>query len=293
VLVAVAAALAAALCFALAGVLQQRAAVARPEDETLSPRLIMALARRPMWLAGIGCAVLAYGFQSLALAFAPLSLVQPLIVTELVFAIPLSLRVNRLWPGIREWLGILAVAGGLGVALAAARPRGGDAEADAADWLATLSAVGVFVCCVVAGGGLARGTARASLLALAGGVVMGVQSVLLAATIEEFSHGVAAVLTAWRTYLLIAASAGGLLLIQSALSSGPLAASMTVIDAAEPVVAVAVGVGLFGETVRAGWPAGALAAAGVAAVLAGIVTLDTSPLIRALYESERRRRPRR
>src|SRR4051812_12459734 len=90
VLLGISAAVAAGACFAVAAVLQQRSAAARPADEMLSWRLIVRLTGRRMWLCGIGLAVLAYAFQALALSLAPLSVVQPTLAAELVFAIPVS-----------------------------------------------------------------------------------------------------------------------------------------------------------------------------------------------------------
>ncbi|WP_240134554.1 DMT family transporter [Streptomyces sp. MUM 178J] len=280
---AVVASLAAAACFALAGVLQQRAAARRPDEESLSPALVRHLVRQPMWLGGIGLAVLAYGFQALALAHAPLSLVQPLIVCELVFAIPLAARLARTRLGPREWAGTAAVTCGLAVALLAARPQGGSTEASPGGWLLTLGALGGLAAAALAAGRAVAGPPKASLIALAAGVVMGGQSVLLDATVDRFDEGAAAVFASWQTYLLVAASLGGLLLIQSAFQAGPLAAGMPVIDAAEPAVAIAVGIGLFGESLRGGWAAGVAAGCGAVVTLAGIVALDTSPVLRALY----------
>ncbi|MEW2404254.1 DMT family transporter [Streptomyces sp. NPDC046862] len=281
--VAVLASLAAAVCFAVAGVLQQRAASARPDEEALSLRLLGQLVRDRIWRYGIGLAVLAYGFQSLALAFGPLSLVQPLIVTELIFAVPLSARLYRVRLGPREWFGTLAVAFGLALALASARPHGGHpGAADLLSWLLILGATGALVCGALALSRLLSGPWRASAVALAGGAVMGTQSVLLAATVGRLRHGLDAVFSAWQTYALVVASLGGLLLVQSAFQQGPLAASLTVIDATEPVVAVVVGVVVFGEVVRAGFPVTAFTAVGLVLVAAGIVSLDSSRLIGAL-----------
>ncbi|MFD5568791.1 DMT family transporter [Streptomyces cadmiisoli] len=282
--IAVLASLAAAVCFAVAGVLQQWAAAARPDEEALSPRLLGRLVREPLWLCGIGVAVVAYGFQSLALAFGPLSLVQPLIVAELVFAVPLSARVHRMRLGRREWLGTLAVAGGLALALVSARPHGGRPEsASALSWLLVLGATAALVAVALSAARFLSGPWRASATALAAGVVMGTQSALLAATVERLRHGPGAAFTAWQTYALVVASVGGLLLIQSAFQQGPLAASVTVMDATEPVVAVVLGTVVFGELLHTGPPAGAVAVAGLALVAAGIVSLDTSPVIAALH----------
>ncbi|MBV7701022.1 DMT family transporter [Streptomyces sp. TRM70350] len=281
--VAVLASLAAGACFAVAGLLQQWAAGARPDDEALKPRLLRHLVRDRLWLSGIGLAVLAYGFQSLALAFGPLSLVQPLIVAELVFAVPLSARLHRLRLGRREWSGTFAVAAGLALALASARPHGGRPETGLMSWLLILGSTAALVCVALTAGRLLLGPWRASATALAAGAVMGMQSVLLAATVERLRHGLGSALSAWQTYALVAASLGGLLLIQSAFQQGPLAASLPVIDATEPVVAVTVGMTVFGETIRTGWPVSAATVTGLALVAAGIVSLDSSPVVAALH----------
>ncbi|MFF5159676.1 DMT family transporter [Streptomyces sp. NPDC000348] len=282
--VAVLASLAAGVCFAVAGVMQQWAAAARPDAEALTARLLGRLARDPLWLCGIGLAVVAYGFQSLALAFGPLSLVQPLIVAELVFAVPLSARLYRLRLGRREWSGTLAVAAGLALALLSARPHGGDPRAAGLlSWLLAVGAVAAVVGAALATARVLSGPWRASATALAAGAVMGTQSVLLAATVDRLRHGPLTALAAWQTYALVAASVGGLLLIQSAFQRGPLAASMTVLDATEPVVAVAMGTLLFDETLRTGWPASAVTVTGLVLVAAGITALDTSPVVAASH----------
>ncbi|GGW71524.1 DMT family transporter [Streptomyces griseoloalbus] len=282
--IAVLASLAAGVCFAVAGVMQQWAAAARPDAEALTARLLGHLARDRLWLCGIALAVVAYGFQSLALAFGPLSLVQPLIVAELVFAVPLSARLHRLRLGRREWSGTLAVAVGLTLALVSARPHGGDPRAAGPlPWLLAVGVIAVVVCGALATARVLAGPWRASATALAAGAVMGTQSVLLAATVDRLRHGLFAALAAWQTYALVAASVGGLLLIQSAFQQGPLAAGMTVLDATEPVVAVTVGMLLFDETIRTGWPVSAVTVAGLALVAAGIASLDTSPVIAASH----------
>ncbi|MEV5339984.1 DMT family transporter [Streptomyces sp. NPDC052676] len=291
--IAVLASLAAGACFAMAGLLQQWAAGARPDDEALRLRLLRGLARDPLWLGGIALAVVAYGFQSLALAFGPLSLVQPLIVAELVFAVPLSARLHRMRLGPREWAGTAAVAAGLAAALGTARPHGGrPAAASLPQWLLILGATVAVVCAALAVARRLSGPWRASATALAAGTVMGTQSVLLAATVDRLRHGPGAALAAWQTYALVLASLGGLLLIQTAFQQGPLAASMTVVDATEPVVAVSVGTLVFGESVTTGWPLSAVTVTGLVLVGAGIVGLDSSPVVAALHERKGRERGR-
>lgn len=282
--IATAASLAAAALFAMAGVLQQRSSVGRPMEGV---RLLLDLVRRPMWLSGIGFAILAYAFQALALAYGPLSLVQPLIVSELLFAIPLAAWLHRMRLRSRDWLGALAVAGGLATTLIAAQPHGGEARAPLGEWFLALAAVSLITAAAVAGSRIAPATPRTALLALAGGAVMGAQSLLLDATVEQVeTEGWGAIFSSWPVYMLVGASIIGLVLIQNAFHAGPLAASMPVIDATEPAVAVTVSVALFGEQVRIAWPSWAFALVGIAVVLTGIVLLDTSPLLKALRRVE-------
>ena len=288
-LVALAASLVAAAFFAVAGVLQQRAATGEPDHEAMSYRLLTHLARRPLWLAGIGCALVAYVFQSLALAHGPLALVQPLLVTELLFAIPLSVRLYGTRLRTREWLGAVAVAAGLATAMVAANPQRSRPAADAEEWVLALTAAAAATTLVLFVSRRLSGPPRASVMAAAAGIVMGSQSVLLAATVAEFHLGLGAVATSWKTYLLITASILGLLLIQSAFQAGPLSASMPVIDTVEPLVAVACGVTLFDESVRRGPLAVAVTLLGGGLVLTGVWLLDTSPMLRALHERTHRR----
>ncbi|OLT29845.1 hypothetical protein BJF79_40195 [Actinomadura sp. CNU-125] len=288
--VAILAAVLAGACFALAGVLQQRAASARPSREAMSVRLLGRLAHDRTWLCGIAFAVGAYGFQMLALAFGPLALVQPLIVTELVFAIPLSVRLYRLRMSPREWFGAFAVAGGLALALVAADPRGGDKPVPVGEWLLTLAAVGAATALALTASRFAGEMPRASLIALAGGLIMGTQSVLLAATVSQIEHGVLGLFTTWHTYALVLASIAGLILIQSAFQAGPLAATMPVIDSTEPALAVTLGILLFDERIRVGLLPSGLTVLGIAVLLVGIAVLDTSPLLQALHRQEIARR---
>jgi drug/metabolite transporter (DMT)-like permease len=282
VAIAIVAALAAGACFALGGVLQQRAASTRPEGESLSFRLIVDLATEPMWLLGIGFAICSYGLEALALSFGPLVLVQPLIVTELLFALPMSVR----WAGshmtTRDWLGTLAVGGGLTLGLVCASPGAGRPAAPVGQWgLALGIAAGLAALAVLAGRHERGSVARPSLYALAAALVLGCQAALLKATIPRFELGFVVALESWEIWAMAAAAILGLLLVQSAYQSGPLAATMPVVDAVDPAVAIAFGVTLFHEQIRTGpYLVGVIV--GLLGLLAGIWLLDTSPTVQCL-----------
>jgi len=281
--IAIVAALGAAGAFATASVLEQRAAREAPEGESLSPKLIWDLLRRPAWVGGVGASLAAFGLQALALSFGTLTLVQPLIVMEIIFGLPVAIRLRHRSMGGREWIGAVAVVGGVALFLVIASPRGGRPNPSAITWVIVVAAVlALAAACLVAARG-PQSAKRASLLGVSAGVLFGLMSALLKSwTFILAHHGIVASLATWQPYVMGAVAAGGFLTAQSAFQAGPLAASLPVIDTLEPGVAVAIAIAAFGETVNHTPLALGLEATGVAAVIAGIVILDRSPLILAL-----------
>jgi hypothetical protein len=93
--IAVVVALCAAFCFALGSLIQQGAA-RQAHAQALRFGLLVALVRQRRWLGGMAVTVLAFGMEAAALAFGPLALVQPLVATEVLFALPMIAHRNRL-----------------------------------------------------------------------------------------------------------------------------------------------------------------------------------------------------
>src|SRR5699024_10480915 len=114
--IACAAALAAGLALAATGLLQQFAARERPSRERGSLILILKLLQSKVWLAGAAAALVSYGFQALALSFGPLALVQPIVLSEVVFAVPVSVRLRGIQLRAREWTAVVGVVVGLALA---------------------------------------------------------------------------------------------------------------------------------------------------------------------------------
>jgi drug/metabolite transporter (DMT)-like permease len=272
--------------FALAAVLQQKMAAARPPGEQLSWRLIVQLARQRTWLIGIAVAAGSYVLQAVALSLAPLSVVQPLLTTEVIFAVPLSVRRHRVPLHPREWAAIVVVSTCLVVGLAAAAPRPGNPIVPVTSWLPALATAGALVLGALGAGRFVHGRARAAAYAIAAAVVMGVEASLMAATAARFGHGAATGFTAWETYAMAACSITVLLLIQSAFQAGPLAVSMPITDALSPATAIVLGVTLFGERLDTSVPHLVVAAAAATLLVAAIVALDTSPVVQAVHRAE-------
>jgi drug/metabolite transporter (DMT)-like permease len=284
VVVAVLAALAAGCAFAVGAVLQQKAARQAPPEVALSWRLLAYLFRQRLWLTGIACDVGSFGLQALALGFGPISLVQPLLVTGVLFGIPLAVWTRGMHLGRVDWMGAAAVAGGLTFFLVAASPEKGSSTTTLTDWVLILIAVGGLMLIAVAAGKASRGAARSSFFALAAGVAFGLLAALTKESVYLLEQGAGTFFTAWQPYAMFGVAAAGAIVQQSAFQAGPLQASLPVMDAVEPTVAVLIGVFAFGEHLATSTGALALQAVGVAAVLTGIVLLDRSPIVLELQQ---------
>jgi drug/metabolite transporter (DMT)-like permease len=285
--VAVLLALAASFCTATSSVCQRlgaRSLDAREPGVTgFDALLVFRLARRPVWLLGFASMIAGFGFQVSALRYGPLALVQPILTAELLFVFGYLAVLTR-FRGVRlrEWAAAAAMSAGLAVFLRAASPSGGRPAAPGALWwLAGLATAGAVLAAVAAAGagGHVSVTRRAACLGIATGISWGFVAAVIKELSSRISGGPAAVFTNWAVYVLIVAGAASMLLASHAMTAGPLAASQPGFTLLDPVVAIALGVLLFGE--HLGTAAADLAgeAAGVAVLAAGVAVLSRSSLI--------------
>ncbi|MFI8100752.1 DMT family transporter [Streptomyces sp. NPDC086023] len=280
--VAVVAALLSALSFGVASVVQQQAARQAPAQESLRLRLVLDLARQPVWLVGMVLVVFSYALQGLALTFGPLVLVQPLAATDLVFALPLLAWRHGLPLSRQDLAGIVCTAGGVAMFLAVLPPSPeGTAIPAARQWLPVLLAVGSAVVLLAEIGRRSRATTRTALFAIAAALTFALlDSVTKSAAGRFRTEGFEAV-GHWEPYTVVLVGVIGLILSQSAYQAGSLAISLPLIDCLEPVGAVLIGVAVFGEQLATSTWALAVQALGAATAVTGIVILDRSPLARA------------
>ena len=127
-------ALASAMLFALGSVLQQKGGVGPPSTGA-SSGLLLRLARRPAWLAGIASDSLGFVAQAAALGIGRLAVVQPLLVTSVVFALPLGAKLSGQRVARADVVAALSVVIALVGFVAIASPSGGRSEAPLTDWL--------------------------------------------------------------------------------------------------------------------------------------------------------------
>src|SRR5262252_8876235 len=118
-------ALAAALANAVNVLTQHKASIGAPK-RVKGWRLALYLPRQPLWLLGVAAAAGSFIFQALALHNGPMSVVQPLLITELIF----TLMLRRVWihrdVARAAWVSVSVVCVALAVFLAVGEPAGGN-----------------------------------------------------------------------------------------------------------------------------------------------------------------------
>ena len=249
--ISVALALASALAFAIAIVAQQRAAERVPDEHARSGRFFAHLVRSRLWLAGTVSNTLGFGLQAAALGFGSLLVVQPLLVTSLLFALPLSawLAHRKIPQAVRSWALVLVVA--LAIFLTIGNPNHGADHAGKVSWLIAAAVLGPMVAVCLIGASKALGGHRATFLAVATGLLGGVLAVFTKGVVGDLSHhGVLRVFSNWEIYGLIAVGVAGIYLQQLSFQAGALQASWPIITVLEPLVAAALGLGLLHEKMR-------------------------------------------
>lgn len=268
--------------FALGSATLQRAAQTVPDDEARGLRLILRLVRMPLWWLGLAADVAGYALQALALAVGSLLVVQPLIVTSLLFALPLAAR----WSGRRlrvsdgVWAVVLVAS--LAVFMVVGEPTSGSVTPGLAQWQTPGLAIAAVLAACWLGAGRRSSTRKALLLGTAAGVFYGVLAALTKTLVDVFDHsGVLAalgvILGSWQLWALVAVSVAGTVVQQSAFQAGPLSASMPAVTVAEPIVAVALGLAVYGDTLDMRGPRGVvILLVGAGMVLATIMLATAS-----------------
>lgn len=268
-MLAVGLALLSSFLFALAAALQQREASTLRDDQAGSISMLLILVRRPLWLGGVAADAGGFVTVAAALAVGKLVVVQPLIVTVLLFALPLSSRLTgrRIQKADWVWAVVLTVA--LAVIVIVGDASDGKDTAANRDWLiaAGIAAVPFLVTMVVAG--RRSGATRALMLGIAAGILFGFNDALISTITKTLDDGVLQVLAHWAIYVLVVVLVVGTWLQQASYQAGALQASLPAITGLEPVVGMILGLTIFDERFRAHGPFAVsllVTAMGVAAV---------------------------
>lgn len=248
-MIALGAAVASATGFAASTSLQHHAAgnaSARTEGLAAFVRHLLAT---PTWLLGQFLALMSFFLHAVALHFGPLALVQPIVVSGVVIAVPARSMMSRRWPSAHELTAVGVATAGLAVFLVASDPsQGSDASPSWGPLLFALGGIVVALTAVWASVMTSTPKRAAGYLGVSAGVFFGVVAGLVKLTIDVgVNDGALAVLTTWPVYLLLLCGAGGILSNQRAYTLAALSASLPVLNIVNVVVALVFGLLVFDE----------------------------------------------
>jgi drug/metabolite transporter (DMT)-like permease len=262
---AVAVALAAAAFYALAATMQHRAAQHEKMYATLDLRLLLTLVRRPLWMIGILADLIGVALHGFALGFGPLSLVQPLLISGLVLAVPLDAIWERQRPRSRDLVGVLLSALGLGVFVATIDPQAGVQVPDTEILFAADLIVAVFVAGCIFWASRSPPGRRATLLGIATGGLYAIAAALAKVCVVRIEGDGAGVLADGHLYALALVGIAAMVLNQNAFQAGSLAGPLTGITLTDPLASLLIATLAFGERVNFdGW-------SGLVAIVAALV----------------------
>ncbi len=270
--IVVPAAVGSAAGFGLAGALQHTTMAREPTRGPLRPGLLRDLIGQPLWMASLVATAVASALQLLALAKGPVAMVQPLLVTGLLFAVLFRNWFRHRLPPRWTLAGAALCVAGLAAFLAISRPPGGAATMSVAQALllgAVLSLA--LVLCL----GLAfwrRGRVRALALGLGGGLFYGASATIAkVATATFMSGGLVALFVSWPLYAMAVLGPCGFLMTQHAYRSHRnLAPAQAVITLTDPLVGITLGILWLHESLQSAPGALAGEALGLVALGCGV-----------------------
>jgi drug/metabolite transporter (DMT)-like permease len=285
--VAVAYVLAAAAAFvnALTSVLQRIGVEDAPASTSMRWGLMAHALKRGIWLAGFALMLVVFGLQASALSVGELSVVQPVLTTELLFLLLILAVWFRYHLGWKEWLGSATIVAGLAVFFLAADPHSGHVQpSEHRFWVASIILTGVIAAFIVSA---LRGPRwwRAAAFGAATAVTAAFSAAVTKSITNQIKVGWGQVLTHPQVYMLAVTGLGTVFLLQNALHAGPITASRTTLVTINPLVSIVLGINLFADHLRGGPAWIALEALGLAVLVGGVVVLARSPLVAGTHEA--------
>jgi len=220
----------------------------RAPEGTKPLKLVVFLARQPMWLFGWVALLAGFVLHAVALHVGALSVVQPILVAELVFA----LVIRRLWfhhrvPGA-AWRAAVITCAGLSLFIVASDAGGGGATASLPEWFSASAVLGGIALLMVAVARWGTPTGKAALYGTATGMVWALEAAYIKSMTDTLAQdGFFGMFAHWPVYAVIVGGIVGNVVMQAAVHQGPLHVSSPLMIAADPIFSIVLGFWLFDE----------------------------------------------
>src|SRR5262245_21161913 len=275
---------AATCCYETGYALQALEARRAPTDRALRPSLLGHLLRRPVWVGATLLSLLGWPLQIVALAHAPLTLVQPTLALGLLLLLALGVRILGEHVGPREVAAVVLIIGSVAVFAWAAPREPGEVERSAG-LVISLAILTVVATAPYALATLRPGAHSMLLLIASAGAADGMAAFVAKLVAQDVSAGALGAVVAWAA-VVAAVVLVGLVSESTALqrfAATRVAPTVLVMQIVIPVVlAPLVGGEGWGDTPLGG----AVLAIALIAVATGAGLLASSPAVAPLAVGE-------
>jgi hypothetical protein len=257
---------------------KHRGAVAAPRVELRHPlHSAVGLFRSPWWTIGFAIAVGAWGLHVMALAVAPLSLVETTISGGLVLLAWIAERWFGVRVGAREWIGLGLCAVGLALlAVTSARAAGASHGYSVEAMVAfEAAAVGVGALLLVSGHTSSFSRSSGPMLGAAAGLLLGVANISIKALTGTVPGDLLSIVSPW-TLLVLLAGAGAFFALARGLQTGGAIPVITLTAVSANLISIGGGILVFGDSVGEGALAISARCIAFAAVIAAVAVMPST-----------------
>jgi hypothetical protein len=236
-------ALKACFLFSLSAFVQQRASTTAPGRSggiAGLERLMLALLTNPVWVVGAAVNFAGFLLQAVALHEGSVSLVQPVMPTQLLFALLFAATRARHWPTVRDWAASVAIGAGIVLVLATAHAHQGSPVAPVSRVVAVSvgAALAIALLLLLAHG--RKPAIAATLTATAAGCCFATTSIFLKLVADRVAdEGLSSLAGHPAFWAMLVTTTLGTVLTQAALAAGPLPWAVAAMTVTNPVVGYA------------------------------------------------------
>ncbi len=271
-------ALVAAVAFALAATLWQRASMNAGVEPGDTSGLV-GLLTNGVWLLGLAAQGVGVALQAAALDRGRVAIIQPLLVSSVVWALPLGYFLTHQVITPRHIAGASIIVAGLAVFAVVGDPAGGVDNAPTSDWIAALVVIAVVCIALLLVGSRGGLETKAAVFGATAGTLYGLSAVLMKPVVETWhADGVGDLLAGWQLWVMAGAGLAGFYFQQVSLASGKLVTSVATVSVVNPVVSVLLGALVLQERLDKNpeWHAVAAIAALAVALLGAVIIASAS-----------------
>ncbi len=196
-------ALGAAFFIAIGDVIHQRSAHEVTDEPVSHLALFTRLLRDGQWWLGSGVAAVGFALQAAALGLGSVLLVQALLVTSLLFALPINARATHRRVTRWEWMWAALLAAAVVVIVTVGNPTAGHSRASLETWTAVVVVLGPALVLCVLGANVLKGPASAVLLGVVSGALWGLFAVLTKGVVDRLDDGLWALVRTPELYVWV------------------------------------------------------------------------------------------